>query len=183
MLKFIAVSLVLSVLSGCAVTIKDYDAEKLEYEQINRIKKAQSDPFNAPSTPSYVKLIENNGVYVEAIKLTPIKGHQGIMLDVWVVDAVNTNDKSQCVTINWKLQDFDFETGLPYEFLVPEKKSIKIGRMTQTIWSFDGAAIAIPPSGYIDGMRVRDAKFELSTGKLTCDELEKDIQTPKETRN
>lgn len=177
------ITLLMLALTGCAVTVKEYDAEKLEYDQINRIKKAQSDPFNSPATPAYVKVAENNGVYVEAIKLRPIMGHQNIKLDVWTVDAVNTTDKSQCVTINWKLQDFELETGLPYEFLVPNNKTLPIGRMQQTIWSFDGAAIALPPSGYIDGMRVRDAKFEIATGKLTCDELEKDIQTPKEVKN
>jgi hypothetical protein len=182
MLKnIVIISLIL--LTGCTGVVKDYDAEKLEYDQVNRIKKAQSDPFNSPATPAYVKLVDNDGVYVEAIKLNPIKGHQNIMLDVWTVNAVNTSDKSQCVTINWKLQDFDFETGLPYEFLVSNNATVKIGRMTQTIWSFNGEAIAIPPSGYIDGMRIREAKYEIATGKLSCDELEKDIQTPKEQKN
>lgn len=181
MLKSIVIVSLLLV-GGCTVNIKDYDAEKLEYDQINRIKNAQNDPFNTPSTPPYVKLIDNDDVYVEAIKLKPIKGHQGIMLDVWTVQAVNKSDQPKCITINWKLQDFDFETSLPYEFLALDKETVKIGRMTQTIWSFDGSAIAIPPSGYIDGMRVRGAKYEITTGKLTCDELEKDIQTPKEEK-
>jgi hypothetical protein len=32
--------------------------------------------------------------------------------------------------------------------------------MTQTIWAFDDVAIAIPPSGYINEMKVRDADYE-----------------------
>jgi hypothetical protein len=39
--------------------------------------------------------------------------------------------------------------------------------------------IAIPPSGYVDSMHVRDAEYDTKTHKLTCDMLEKDIDDPK----
>lgn len=171
------------LLVGCSVNVRDYDAEKMEFDQIGKIKKAQSDPFNNPPTPDYVRVAEDSGVLIEAIKLKPITGHQNIKLDVWAINAINSNDIPKCVAINWKLQDFELESGLPFEFLINAYDTVKVGRMKQTIWSFDNTAIALPPSGYVDSMRVKDAKMEDTLGKYTCDELEKDIQEPKEERN
>lgn len=161
---------------SCTPNIKDFDAEKMEYDQIQKIKKAQADPFNNPTTPDHVKVADNDDIYVTVTKGLPIKGHEGIKLDVWNIYAVNRSHTPKCVMINWKLQDFELESPLPYDFLIQDKESIQVGRATQTIWSFDGVAIAIPPSGYVDGMHVRDAEFDEKTHKFICEELEKNIQ-------
>ncbi len=75
--------------------------------------------------------------YVEAIKLKPVTGRQNIKLDVWTITAVNQSNTPKCITIHWKLMDFDLETQLPYEFLILDHEELKIGKMKQTIWSFD----------------------------------------------
>jgi hypothetical protein len=180
MLPRITILSVLLIITGC-VTVRDYDAEKLEYEQANKIKNAQSkvDPFNNPATPDYVKIADNDDVYVEAIKLKPFKGPQNIKLDHWIINATNRSNKTVCVAIKWKLQDFEFTSELPLEFLMKGKEFLKVGDMRQSIWSFSDVMIAIPPSGYVDSMNVRDAKIETKTGKYTCDMLEEDIQEPK----
>ena len=171
-------------ITGC-VTVVEYDAEKMEYEQVNKLKYAQQhpDPFNNPATPPLVKIADNDDVYVEAIKLKPVEGPQHIKLDVWTIKATNRSKITKCVAIKWKLQDFEFTSDLPLEFLLQGREQIKIGDMKQSIWSFDSTLIAIPPSGYVDSMNVRDADIEKTTGKYTCDQLEEDIQEPKESED
>jgi hypothetical protein len=184
MMKQIIVPFLVSFfIIGCTPNIKEYDAEKVEMEQVNKIKKVQADPFYSNPTPDFVRVASDDDISIEVSKLKPVVGHQNIKLDVWVIKAVNNSTIPKCVAIDWKLQDFELETGLPYEFIVLDKEVLNVGRMKQTIWSFDGAAIALPPSGYVDKLKVRDADFEKKTGKLTCDTLEENIQEPKEERN
>lgn len=180
---FIMLSLL--VLSACTPNIIEYDAEKMEYDQVKNLKAAQKkiDPFNNPSTPSIVKVADEDGVSIEVIKLKSIKSQDGIVLDVWTVSAMNTSKETKCVTIAWKLQDFEFESEQPLEFLISPNETLKVGKMKQSIWSFDGALIAIPPSGYVDNMKVRKADFEKKTSKLTCDMLEEDVKEPKTDTN
>jgi len=169
-------------MTGC-VTIQEYDAEKLEYEQISKVKQSQKqkkeDPFISEKTADVVKVKDEDDVLIEAIRSAPIE-HRGVKLEVWVINANNRSSTPKCVIIDWRLQDFNFETSLPYEFLIDKNAIIKVGKMTQTIWSFDDVNIAIPPSGYINDMKVRDADYEKTTNRLTCDTLEEDIQTPEE---
>lgn len=166
-------------LTGCSFTVKDYDGGKLEREQISKIKAAQMKSSKAEPTPEYVKVADSDDVIVEVNKTKPIKGAQGITLDVWKVSATNNSDYAKCVKIDWKLMDFNFETTLPYEFLVNSKQIIKVGTMTQNIWSFSETAVALPPSGYVDKFNVRDAEFDEKTKKFTCDMVEADIDEPK----
>lgn len=175
--------ILLILVSGCTANIIDYDAEKIEREQVNKIKTAQKDPFNNKITPAYVKIADVDDVYIEAIKLKPEINKDELKLDLWAIQAVNITLIPKCVAINWKLQDFDFETGLEYEFLIKPNQLLKVGRMKQSIWSFDGSNITIPPSGYIESMNIRDAKYEKTINQFVCTELESDIQTPKEEYN
>lgn len=169
---------------GCVPTIKDYDAEKLEYEQIKKIKNSQAtyDPFNAPATPKYVKVAkdEEEGIFIEVIKLRPITNQQGIKLDVWKVNAVNTSPDTKCVDVKWKLQDFEFQSEEPLEFLIKGGQTLYLGKMTQSIWSFDDVLIALPPSGYVDSLHIRKAEIDAKTHRLTCEIKEEDIDEPKE---
>lgn len=179
-----AVLILLSLLAivGCTPVIKDYDAEKLEYDQVTKLKKAQSDPFNNPPTAPIVKVVEDQdeGIYVEVIKLKPITDGHGIKLDIWNVKATNKKHDPKCVSIMWKLQDFEFESSQPLEFLIHGGETLNLGKMKQSIWSFDGAAIAIPPSGYVEKMNVRKADIDKITHRLTCDMLEEDIDDLKQ---
>lgn len=162
--------------TGC-MTVRDYDGGKLERDQIARIKEMQSKRTSDP-TPDYVKVADEDDVIVEVNKTKPIRGAQGIVLDVWNVTATNNSNIPKCVKIDWKLMDFTFETSQPYEFIVKNDKPVKVGRMTQNIWSFSDTAIAVPPSGYVDKFNVRDADYDEKTHKYTCDMVENDIQEP-----
>jgi hypothetical protein len=164
---------IILVLTGCTPNIIDYDAEKLVQVQSDKIKKSQADPFNNNLTPAYVKLAEDedNNIFIEAIKLKPIKRGDGILLDVWRINAINRTSTPKCVKINWKLQDFEFETTLPYIFLIKGNEILKVGKMQQTIWSFDDVAIAIPPSGYIEDLKIINASLD-EKKKYTCENLD-----------
>lgn len=162
------------MLVGCTPNIIDIDSEKLEYTQLQNVKKSQSDPFKNQATPNQVRVADNDGVFVDVIKGAPYLGRENIKLDVWTIYASNRTDTPKCVLITWKVQDFELETELPFEFVLKPQQSLKVGKMKQTIWSFDNTFIALPPSGYVDNMRVRSSFLE--NGKLTCDEKEADIQ-------
>lgn len=169
----------LTLVNACAVI--DVDFEKNEADRISQLKDAQADPFKYEPTPEYVKLAEEDDVLVEAFKVKPINGPKGLKLEVWEVNAINKADIPQCVTINWKLQDFEFESELPYKFLINKHSTLKVGKMRQTVWSFDDAMIAIPPSGYVDSVWVTEAEYEEKTKKFICDTSDKDIEEPEET--
>lgn len=170
----LAIALVL-VSTGC-MTVRDFDGGKLESQQVDRIKQAQSNPNKPEPTPDYVKVADSDGVIVEVFKTKPIKGRKGIVLDVWKVTATNKDSTPKCVRIDWKLMDFNFDTALPYEFVMKPTEQLKVGTMTQTIWSFsDTDAIALPPSGYVHNINVRDADFDDKTKQLTCDMLDSQI--------
>ena len=181
----ILILLSFSIVIGCTPNIQDYDAEKLEYDQVTKLKKAQSDPFNSPQTAPIVKVADDPdaGIYVEVIKLKPVIDGHGIKLDVWTVKATNKKPDPKCVSIMWKLQDFEFESEQPLEFLIRGGETLNLGKMKQSIWSFDGATIAIPPSGYVDKMNVRKADVDKITHRLTCDMLEEDIDDLKTDTN
>jgi hypothetical protein len=164
------------ILSGC-VTIQEYDAEKMEYLQVKNIKKAQSDPFYSENTPSTVRVIEEDDVYVEVHKLDSLKGAQDIELQVWSAMVTNNSDDDYCTTIAWKLQDFEFESPYPTEFLLKANEKITIGKMRQTIWAFDGAYIALPPSGYAESINLREPDVDKKTGIKSCEFDESNIDT------
>jgi len=171
MIKYIVLLL---FLIGCTPNIIDYDAEKIVQVQTEKIKKAQADPFNNKPTLPYVKLADanDNSIFIEAIKLKPIKRPDGIFLDVWMINAINRTPISWCVKINWKLQDFEFESTLPYIFLIKGNEILKVGKMQQTIWSFDDVAIAIPPSGYIEDLKIIKAPLDEKKKSYTCENLD-----------
>lgn len=175
----VATILIIAALSsGCAVI--DVDFEREEAKRIAELKIAKTDPFKNEPTPDYVKVIEEDDVLIEAIKQKPISGPQGLKLDVWEVNAINHSSDPKCVTVHWRLQDFQLETDLPYEFLINKYETVRIGRMKQTVWSFDDTLIALPPSGYAESVSVVDARFDEKLHSLTCEMLENEIDEPGE---
>lgn len=176
--KILIVPILVSLI-GCSATIRDYDTGKMDREQALRIKQAQSGPTKMEPTPDYVKVADNDGVIVEVNKTLPIKGREGIKLDVWKVTATNHTSTPKCVKIDWRLMDFNFETSQPFEFVINDHQILKVGKMTQTIWSFDNTAVALPPSGYVNKMDVRDADYDKKTRKFTCDMTDAQIDEPK----
>jgi hypothetical protein len=179
MLKKIIIVPILVSLFGCSTIVHDYDSGKMDHEQALRIKKAQLEPGKLQPTPDYVKVADSDGVIVEVEKTLPIKGREGIVLDVWKVTATNHTSTSKCVKIDWRLMDFSFETSQPFEFVLLDHQILKVGKMTQTIWSFDETAVALPPSGYVNKMDVRDANYDKKMRKFTCNMTDDQIDQPK----
>lgn len=171
------------LLSGCA-TVVDIDPEQLEYDQMVKIKGKQAaekaDPFDSPPTPNSVVAGRKDHVIIFVTKTTPIQGPMNIKLDRWNVRASNFDDESKCVALQWRLQDFEFESEYPTEFFIAPQKTIDLGRMHQTIWSLDGLTFAIPPSGYLAKMNVREAdiKRHKYSGKILEEEscIEEDAE-------
>lgn len=171
----IALLIMLSVV-GCTSNIKDVDFDKLEVTQVSKLKKKQTeDPFKSEVTPNFVKLIEKDDISIEVFKVLPIE-HKGIKLDVWTVTAINNSDTNKCIAIQWKLQDFEFESDLPIMFILNSKQKLSIGKMKQTIWSFDEFQVAIPPSGYVENLFIREPSYDKKTHNQTCNQLETEIK-------
>jgi len=177
MYKNIFIVPILMMLVGCSATVRNYDTGKMDREQALRIKAAQATKLQP--TPDYVKVADNDGIVVEVDKLLPIKGREGVVLDVWKVTATNRTADPKCVKIDWRLMDFNFETSQPFEFLIFGNRVLRVGKMTQTIWSFDETAVALPPSGYVNKMDVRDADYDKKTKKFTCEMTDNQIDQPK----
>jgi hypothetical protein len=162
---------------GCSLEPIEYDAEKEEAEHIEKIRNAQSkeDPFNNPLTPPYVKVGDNDEITVEVYKLKEFIGYKGLVLQQWDVFVTNKTEDYLCTIIGWKLQDFELETEREVTFLLKPKERIKLGKMKQTIWSFDEVAIAIPPSGYVENIETQEALIDEKTKQYTCDMPEQEI--------
>lgn len=177
--KIIITPLICLAITACTPNIIEYDSEKLEAERISKLAEAQKkDPFYNAATKDDVRVADEEDVYIEVHKLPPIPGPNGIKLDTWRAIATNRNDTSKCVFVKWALQDFEFESDQPAEFLIKPKEKLNIAKFRQTIWSFDGAMIAIPPSGYVDTIHVRDADINKNDHQPECVIDESNIQEP-----
>lgn len=178
LLKFTA-ALILISLWGCTPNIMVYDSEKMEHDQVLKIRgvNLSKDPFDNKPTPDRVRVVDEDEIYVEVHKGRPTKGEMNIELQRWTAIAINKSNDFHCVTISWKLQDFEFESSLPDEFLIQPYQKLIVGQMRQTIWSFDGVGIALPPSGYADGINIREPNINPKTGVVSCEPDESGIQT------
>lgn len=182
--RTLLIPIVIAILSSGCATIVDVDPEKLEMEQIRKIKGAQAkiDPFAADLTAPSVRLGQKDRVSIHANKQPDIKGPQDIKLQSWRINVVNSNVEPKCVTIAWKLMDFSFDSNYPYEFYMAPDTTIHLGNMHQSIWDFDGVGIALPPSGYVQDMRVRDPEITQRRVRSTverdelCNQPEEDAE-------
>lgn len=139
------------LLGGCATTVIDYDPENMEL------------PPGIPEyepTPDRVELGDRRDIVVKAVKTEPFMdvdqyGNE-VERQVWQISATNRNKYyDQCVTILWRLMEFKLYMDGPSEFLIPATETHNVGMMVGQTWKIDGVKIALPPSGYIQQMRVR----------------------------
>lgn len=175
-MKHILLSILL--LTGCSINVLEYDFEKQEAEQVEKIKQAQSkkkDPFDSPPTPPYVKIFNDDDVYVEVFRLKDIS-FRDIVLQQWEVYIKNKNNYNICVAIKWKLQDFELQSEYPTMFLLKPDQYLDLGKMKQTVWAFDKIFVALPPSGYVDSAKILEAQIDKKTNKYTCDMEEDSVE-------
>lgn len=152
--KFIVI--VMLMLTGCTATIVDRDFEKEEKDFIKKHGVEAKDPLYAPATPEYVLAGYSEHVLVSLYK-GPSEKQDKIELQVWNATAVNHNDKPVCLMVHWKLMDFSLVTDYgDFTYLKPEQQILKYATMKQQVWNLDGTQFALPPSGYIDNMIIKE---------------------------
>lgn len=165
-------------LNACTPNIVDRDFEEEEAEYIRKYKEfAKNDPLWQAPTPDDMFLTTVDNVSVSVHKLLP-DDNSGIMLQNWKVVVTNHNNTSKCVNIAWKLQGFNMVNENPgFVFFKRNQSKGDYARLKQTIWNMDGIRIALPPSGYIHDMEVKNPKENPNFKDEVCDfyESEDDI--------
>lgn len=142
------------LLVGCA-TVVDRDFEKEEADFIKQYgEAAKKDPFYAPSTPNDVMAAHSSGIRVVVHKSKSIRADK-LELQRWSVILTNETDKAQCVSVFWKLMDFELINDRAESLLVqPKQQLLNYATLIQKIWNIDGTRFALPPSGYIERLEV-----------------------------
>lgn len=153
-------AIVLAMLAGCTPVIIDRDFEKEEAEFIKKYGELAKDPLYAPSTESVIKLAEEDGIEITLYKEQP-DIYEGMLLDNWVAVLKNKTSENLCVLTLWKLMDFQMETDYADFSYIPANATIYgYAKFKQQIWSLDGTTFALPPSGYIDTLIVKEPNYD-----------------------
>lgn len=155
-------------LGGCASKqpvpdhkVVDIDPLELERKMLGEQAGADGEP-----TPPHVVVGEKDGVKIEVHKRKTENSEQYLVkLQTWDVTAINYNHRDKCVTPQWKLMDFKYITDGPSEQFIKAHSMKKMGEMQQRAWIIDGVEVAVPPSGYLYDMRVRDAIADAKPGE------------------
>lgn len=164
-MKWLMVVFVL-LLSGCAgnkIIDVDRDVEKekvmndmftdgVEYDGVNRI------------------LVDSDDIIVKAVKADVIVNEYErfkkyeVKQDVWNIEVSNYSGNDVCVTLLWKLMDFQFVTTLPSSFLVLADATTLIGEMTEQVWEIQGVKFTPGGSGYVYQMDIDDPIEDADAG-------------------
>lgn len=148
------------LLGGCATgpKIVDVDPEKLEQERLGELATVEE------PTPPHVTVANAKGILVDVDKAEPII-EDDVEREVWIVTATNNNTKDKCVTLIWKLLDFQYQTSETSEFLLEAHYSKEIGVMVQQTMTIAGVEFAPPASGFVKAMRVRKTIEDAKEGE------------------
>lgn len=161
------VAIVGLVLGGCASRppVPDHrvvDIDPLEMEREMLGKQAG----DAEPTPAHVVVGERGGIKIEVHKRGVEDSEQyDLKLQTWDVTAINYNHRDKCVTPRWKLMDFKYITDGASEQLIPAHSMKRMGEMQQRAWIIEGVEVAVPPSGYLSDMRVRNTVEDAKPGE------------------
>lgn len=162
----ILLSMLLGVV-GCASTIVDRNFEAEEREYIKQHAEAAKDPLYAAPTADTIVAGNTDQVSVTLYKATPDK-HEHLELQKWKATITNHNDYPVCVLVHWKLMDFEMISDYPdFTYVNSNSALTNYATMKQQIWNLDGTKFALPPSGYIDTMVVREPNTNTKRG-LEC---------------
>ncbi len=148
--------LILLPVVGCTPNIVDRDFEAEESAYIKEHGVAAKDPLYAPATPDTVFAGKENNVFVSMYKDKP-EDYKGMKLQIWQATIVNHSDHPICALVHWKLMDFEMFSDYPdFTYLVSQQQILHFAEMRQQIWNIDGTEFALPPSGYIDQLIVKE---------------------------
>ena len=69
----------------------------------------------------------------------------------------SSNEEDKCVAITWALLDFELITdNISYVKIPAKTTKYDYARFKQKVWDIDGITIALPPSGYVAKIDVKD---------------------------
>lgn len=170
-LRLIGLACTLSLI-GCA-TVVDRDFEKEEQDFIKQHGQAAKDPFFAPATPNDVIGANEDNIRVTIHKSKSDKVN-GLELQNWKAVLTNDSEEDKCVAVLWKLMDFQLVTHYPeFLYLTPHQQILDYAELKQQIWNMDGTKFALPPSGYIQQMVIKEPNIKNKLGEECVFENEK----------
>ncbi|MEM2159433.1 MAG: hypothetical protein QXN55_00575 [Candidatus Nitrosotenuis sp.] len=171
MKKLLLILPFLLILVSCAHTVVDRDFEKEEAEYIKKYGVAAKDPFYAPPTPDHIMAGEKDDVRITIHKGTPTmhdsndSEHSKIELQNWFAVLTNDSEKPVCVMTEWKLMDFELISDYPgFVYMSPNSQIVTYAHLKQQVWNIDGTKFALPPSGYVEDMIIRDPVKKAKVG-------------------
>jgi hypothetical protein len=174
MLKILLVTSTM-LLTGCFTVVdRDFEAEEREY--IKQHAAAAKDPLYGAPTPDTVVAATEDGVSVLMYKAAPEK-RSGMDLQVWRSSIYNKNDYPVCVMVQWKLMDFEMISDYPdFSFIDAKSTMVNYATMRQQIWNLDGTAFALPPSGYVEKLIIREPNMN-AKNKERCTFNDEEVET------
>lgn len=175
--KLVIIASMLSV-SGCAINLggmKDVDLEKEEQKRLKNNLELYK------PTPPHVRAADVDGIVIHADKRDSIKDDQLVEQEVWSITAQNTNTEGKCISMRWKLLDFEYISNEPTAFYLKARETREIGTMMQTIWNLDGVRFAPPASGFIEMFKVNTPLADAEVGKECVNIVEDGTTDAKET--
>lgn len=166
---------VLNLIVGCTPTIVDRDFEKEEREYIKKYgEPAAKDPLYAAPTDKVVFAGEEDGIRITLARGADDKLSTEGGLQNWYAVAYNSNKEPKCFAVSWKLMDFELITdNITFVYLKPNETKYDYARFKQKVWDLDGISLVLPPSGYIDGILVKDPT-EKGDCEFITETIEKD---------
>ena len=127
------------------------------------------------ATPYLVVAYKDAGVIIEVLKVTSFYDDQNeVELQNWAVIATNNNRRDICLSIAWRLMDFQFISDYPTTLLMFQKSKLRIGTMVGKTMNIDGVIVALSPSGYVHQLEIRDPDWSTNPG-FECFFLDDDI--------
>lgn len=138
---------------GCTPTIQDRDFEK---EEVEYIRSHGVDPMFAPATKDDIFMGRKDGITVSLHKDTSTYIN-GVESQNWFAVVTNENDDPKCVAIVWRLMDFEIINDNPeLVYIKGHEINHNFTQLKQKLWYLNNVLFALPPSGYIHDVFIRD---------------------------
>lgn len=187
MKKIVPLLVLATLASGCSTMVKEKNVVVVDpIEQERKIleregKIGRHDIMAAyERTPPHVIIADKDNIVVTVDKAPPLEDNDGVEQEVWEVFAENKSSTAgQCVTVLWRLMDFEYTANDGSEVYVPKHAKVHMGTMYQKIWELDGVRFAPPASGYAEKIRVRAPIADAKSGE-ECAHIVEDKKDIKE---
>lgn len=162
--KIILVMLLLAM-TGCAITTSPTPIDYNPEDDV-AIDVQTGQQTTAPeNTEPYVKAADFKGVVVEVFRIGWFYDEQyKSEIQEWEVMVTNTNKRTKCVGVIWRLMDFQFITEYPTTMIVPGETKVLLGTMLGDTMEIDGVTVWPSPSGYVHEIQVLNPDWDADEG-------------------